>query len=127
MEEVVAEQVRSDWKWLEWGLALFVQTMGLVRGGKEGRIGVGIGCSYGAVNACVTDDRPRSWKAWPQKCLPVRKRQQGTRRLPKFHESLPRNSWKGKEEDDGKRGEGTRRALGRKGRPGRNRESLEGP
>jgi len=44
--------------------------MGLVWGGKEGRTGVGIGCSYGAVNACVTDDRPRSWKAWPQSvCL----------------------------------------------------------
>jgi len=84
----VAEQVRSDWKWLEWGLALFVQTMGLVRGGKEGRIGVGIGCSYGAVNACVTDDRQRSWKAWPQSVCLFAKGQQGTRRLPKFHESL---------------------------------------
>jgi hypothetical protein len=81
----VAEQVRSDWKWLEWGLALFVQTMGLVRGWKEGRIGVGIGCSYGAVNACVTDDRPRSWKAWPQS---VACSQKGNKALEDYQSSM---------------------------------------
>jgi hypothetical protein len=61
--------------------------------------------------------------------LPVRKRatNKALERLPKFHESLPQNSWKGIEEDDGKYGEGTRRAFGRKGRPGRNGESLDGP
>ena len=92
----MAEQVRSDWKWLEWGLALFVQTMGLVRGGKEGRIGVGIGCSYGAVNAGVTDDRLRSWKAWPQIVACSQKAtNRALERLPKFHESLPENSWEG--------------------------------
>jgi len=80
----VAEQVRSDWKWLEWGLALFVQTMGLVRGGKEGRSGVGIGCSYGAVNACVTDGRPRSWEGMASKCcLFAKGNKQGTRKTTK--------------------------------------------
>src|SRR5437763_16717367 len=45
------------------------------------------------------------------KVLPVRKKgQQGTRRLPKFHESLPQKSWKGIE-DDGKRGKGTKKGF----------------
>ena len=94
----------GDW------LCLF-RRWGLVRGGKEGRIGVGIGCSYGAVNAGVTDDRPRSWKAWPQSvCLFAKKGNKALERLPKFHESLPQNSWKGIE-DDGKRGKGSKKGF----------------
>ena len=56
---------------------------------KKVRMAVGIGCSYGAVNACMTGDKPRSRRAWPQ-CLPAGQRQEwsqeqatGTRRLPK--------------------------------------------
>lgn len=42
------------------GLACFVQTMRLVGEWEKGRVEVDIGCSYGAVNASGTGDKPRS-------------------------------------------------------------------